>query len=201
MRSNVATAWAMWSMVSAAVPNASLKRRRYSGTLRSRCTVASWARSAVFSLVISMGLAMGPLTCSSSDAARPSQNWSAPYTRLITDGALRPPFCPPMPLETGWASVKACAGEWQLAHETLPSDDRRGSKKSSQPNSALAGVYLLSSGHMIGTKPSGTRGPSAGNSVSVLAVTAAGWPTSVADTIWKMAHKPATTASRRKEDR
>ncbi len=43
---------------------------------------------------ISMGFAMGPSACSSSVAARPSQNWNLLYPALMIVGALRPPRCP-----------------------------------------------------------------------------------------------------------
>ncbi len=46
----------------------------------------------------------------------------------MTVGALRLPFCPLMPVETAAPSVNANFGLWQLAHETLASDDRRLSK-------------------------------------------------------------------------
>ena len=47
---------------------------------------------------------------------------------LMTVGALRPPFCLPMPTETGRLSVNANRGSWQLAHETVPSEESRLSK-------------------------------------------------------------------------
>src|SRR5438045_6693516 len=114
-----------------------------------------------------MGLEIGPLACSSKEAARPSQNMAAPYTRLMTEGALRPPFCARMPVETGRASVKPCSGAWQLAQETEPSEETRLSKNNSQPSSALAGVYGLSSGQTIGTSPRGIEGPLGGNMACV----------------------------------
>ena len=48
----------------------------YPGISRSRFTTSSCAASAEPSLVISIGLASGPIACSSSDFARPSQNWA-----------------------------------------------------------------------------------------------------------------------------
>jgi hypothetical protein len=59
--------------------------------------------------------------------------------------------------------VNANSGEWQLAQETLPSEDRRLSKNNSQPSSAFSGVYELSSGQKISTSPRGIFGPSGGN--------------------------------------
>src|SRR4051794_13279527 len=112
---------------------------------------------------ISMGLAIGPLACSSSDAARPSQNCSRLNARLMTVGALRPPSWPRTPRENRCPSVNAARGSWQLAHDTVASPDNRLSKYSSQPSSAFSGVYLLSFGQMIGGSPSGTAGPSLGN--------------------------------------
>src|SRR5262249_27690347 len=98
--------------------------------------------------------------CSSSVEARPSQNWSVLYARLMTVGALRPPRCPPIPSELAAPSPKALAGSWQLAQATEPSDESRLSKKSSLPSSALAGVKGLSSGQKIGGRPSGAWGVS-----------------------------------------
>ena len=43
-------------------------------------------------------------------------------------GALRAPSWPPMPLERGLGSEKACSGRWQVAQETVPSLLRRVSK-------------------------------------------------------------------------
>src|SRR5438874_10853033 len=97
----------------------------------------------------------------------------------MTDVALRLPLLPAMPVETGRAAVKACAGLWQVAQETLASEETRGSKNRSQPSSALAGVYGLSSGQTIGTSPSGTCGPSGGNSTSAFVGAATSCPKSV----------------------
>src|SRR5438067_10224750 len=112
---------------------------------------------------ISIGLAIGPLACSSRVLARPSQNCSSLYARLNTVGALRPPSWPRMPLENGCPSVNASFGSWQVAHETVLSADSRLSKYRSQPSSAFSGVYGLSLGQKISTSPSGTFGPSLGN--------------------------------------
>src|SRR5947209_4413635 len=119
-----------------------------------------WARSVALSMVISIGLAIGPLACSSRVGARPSQNWRVLYARLITVGALRPPRWPPIPRELAAPSPNAFAGSWQLAHETEWSDESRLSKKRSLPSSAFSAVYGLSSGQKIGGRPSGTWGVS-----------------------------------------
>src|SRR5689334_14924205 len=108
-----------------------------------------------------MGLAMGPLACSSSVSARPSQNCASEYARLITVGALRPPFCDLMPVENAAPSVKACSGAWQEAHETVSSAESRLSKYKTRPNSALSAEYLLLEGQESGGKPRGALGAAA----------------------------------------
>src|SRR5947209_877467 len=76
----------------------------------------------------------------------------------MTVGALRPPFWPPMPVETAAPSVNPLSGRWQVAHATVASEERRLSKKSSQPRSRRAAEYGLSSGQKIGGKPRGGLG-------------------------------------------
>lgn len=78
---------------------------------------------------ISIGLAMGPSACSSSDAARPSQKkFGYSVTAAFTnDGDLRPPICPRMPVECGVGSENACSGLWHVAQAMVPSAERRGS--------------------------------------------------------------------------
>ena len=71
---------------------------------------------------------MGPSAWASSVEARPSQNCARLHARLMIVGALRPPFCPLIPVETAAPSVKANLGSWQLAHATVPSAERRLSK-------------------------------------------------------------------------
>ena len=79
-------------------------------------------------IAISAGFCIGPSAWSSSDAARPSQNWAALKTRLITVGACRFPFFPPTPVENWFGSAKPFSGTWHDAHESVLSGDRRRSK-------------------------------------------------------------------------
>jgi len=46
----------------------------------------------------------------------------------MTVGALRPPFWPPIPVETAAPSVNPYFALWQEAQATVPSDDSRLSK-------------------------------------------------------------------------
>ena len=93
-------------------------------------------------MAISTGLTIGPTACSSIVAARPSQNWccSMLEARLSTGGALRPPFLPSTPVETGVGSENPCCGRWQVAQETVSSTDRRVSKNNQRPSRTVAGV-------------------------------------------------------------
>src|SRR5258706_1983368 len=115
---------------------------------------------------ISMAFAIGPLACRSRVAARPSQNCASEYARLITVGALRPPFCDLMPVETAAPSVKACSGAWHDAHATDSSAERRLSKYRSRPSSTLSAEYGLLAGQESGGNPSGAFGPSAAEQIS-----------------------------------
>src|ERR1700694_3977469 len=74
-------------------------------------------------------------------------------------GALRPPFCPRIPVETGAPSVNPCSGAWQDAHATVLSAESRLSKYSRRPSSTLSAEYGLSGGHGTGSKPSGVVRP------------------------------------------
>jgi hypothetical protein len=60
--------------------------------------------------------------------------------------ALRWPTRPLTPIEVGLPSVKARAGSWQVLHATVPSADRRPSKKSFSPRAIFSGVCGLSGG-------------------------------------------------------
>src|SRR5262245_44035300 len=53
---------------------------------------------------------------------------------------------PRMPTEVGLPSVNARAGLWQLAQATVPSADKRPSKKSFCPRATFSGVCGLSGG-------------------------------------------------------
>src|ERR1700744_3746991 len=61
-------------------------------------------------------------------------------------GALRWPTRPLTPTEAGRPSVKARAGSWQGAQDTVPSTDRRPSKNSFSPSATLSEVGGLSGG-------------------------------------------------------
>src|SRR3569832_156480 len=89
---------------------------------------------------ISTGFRMGPLARSSRVAARPSQNWAVRKAAFHTVGDLRPPFWPATPTDSGRLSVPPDITLWQELQETVPSADRRGSKKSCLPSSIF---YLL----------------------------------------------------------
>src|SRR5712692_10132011 len=74
-------------------------------------------------------------------------------------GALRPPVCPRIPVETAALSVKPCSGAWHDAQATVLSAERRLSKYSSLPSSTLSAEYGLSAGHGTGRRPSGAVTP------------------------------------------
>jgi len=57
-------------------------------------------------------------------------------------GALRSPWRPAMPIETGPPSVKARTGLWHVAQATVPSPEARASKKSFSPRATLDGERL-----------------------------------------------------------
>ena len=61
-------------------------------------------------------------------------------------GALRWPTPPLTPTEVRFRSVKARAGSWHVLHETVPSTDKRRSKKSFWPREIFSGVCGLSAG-------------------------------------------------------
>ena len=70
-------------------------------------------------------------------------------------GALRWPARPWMPTEVGFRSVKASAGSWHVLHETVPSADKRRSKKSFWPREIFSGVCGLSAGIVARVSSSG----------------------------------------------
>jgi len=57
-----------------------------------------------------------------------AQNCSFENRRFTMVGLLRAPSCWPTPGDTRRPSVKARAGTWHVAHETVPSFDSRESK-------------------------------------------------------------------------
>ena len=61
-------------------------------------------------------------------------------------GAFLWPMLPPMPTEVGLPSVNVRSGSWQLAQATVPSTDKRPSKKSFLPSAIFSGVCGLSGG-------------------------------------------------------
>jgi hypothetical protein len=58
-------------------------------------------------------------------------------------GALRWPTRPLTPTEVAFLSVKAFSGSWHVLHETVPSADRRQSKKSLAQRDFLGGLWIL----------------------------------------------------------
>src|SRR5262249_29047201 len=161
VRSKHAIACATRSIVISSLPKAFANSGLYPTIVFSRPTTASCV------LPISIGFAIGPFACSSSDPARPSQNCAREYTRLITVGALRPPFCPRIPVETGDPSVKPCSGAWHEAQLTVSSAERRLSKYKYRPSPTFAAEYGLLLGHWIGGSPSGAFGASCANAAAV----------------------------------
>src|SRR5689334_12468158 len=75
--------------------------------------------------------------------------------RLMTVGALRPPFWDLIPVETGALSVYPILGSWQDAQLSVSSADSLRSKYNNLPRSAFAFVYGLSFGQLTGGRPSG----------------------------------------------
>jgi hypothetical protein len=61
-------------------------------------------------------------------------------------GAFRSAKLPQIPCANGFLSVNANSGLWQLAHETLPSFERRVSKNKARPRAILSSVVGLSAG-------------------------------------------------------
>src|SRR5437016_240288 len=97
---------------------------------------------------ISIGFRMGSFACSSSDGARPSQNWVALNIALSTVGLLR---CgrwagAATPSGTGLWSTKPRAGSWQVAHDTWSLIERRLSLNSLSPSATLSGVGAAAGG-------------------------------------------------------
>ena len=143
VRSNAAIALAMPSLVTP-VPKTAPKRVRYPSIALSLAT--TWSRLSP----ISTGLWMGPSACSSSEVARPSQNWNFMYAESSTVPELRVPMRPPMPVSTLSWFAQAVSGAWHVAQLTVSSAESRGSKKSRRPSSTLSLVCGLSDGTVTG---------------------------------------------------
>src|SRR5574343_979948 len=97
-------------------------------------TASSWLKA------ISPGLAIGPPAWAFRSAARPSQNWARLKRELSTVGALIGPFCQPWPMDDFRLSLPPIDRLWHELHEIKPDFDRRGSKNSIWPSSAVAGL-------------------------------------------------------------
>src|SRR5512132_2077616 len=95
---------------------------------------------------ISTGFTIGPFACSSSVAARPSQNCTGRYAAFHTVGAERSPCLPSTPTLTARSSSPASITLWHELHDTVAVSDSRGSKNSCLPSSTLATVVGLSAG-------------------------------------------------------
>src|SRR5438552_5622922 len=95
-------------------------------------------------------------------------------------GALRSPARPSIPIETGFPSVNARAGSWQVAHATVPSADNRPSKKSFSPRAIFSGVCRLSGGTTARVRSGGAPTCRGGlGSASGPGVGIAGWAAAV----------------------
>src|SRR5216684_6290410 len=105
---------------------------------------------------ISTELTIGSAACSSSVFTRPSQNCALLYSAFRIVGALRWPTRPLMPIETGLPSVKARAGSWQVLQATVPSADKRPSKKNFLPSAIFSDVCGLSAGTAARVASTGT---------------------------------------------
>src|SRR5205823_8792032 len=64
---------------------------------------------------------------------------------------------PLIPIETGLASAKACAGSWQVLQATVPSTDNRPSKNSFSPRAIFWEVCGLSAGTTARVASTGSR--------------------------------------------
>jgi hypothetical protein len=98
--------------------------------------------SSPFFCPISMGFVIGSFACSSSVAARPSQNWVALKSAFVTVGLFRCVRCfgAATPSASGLWSTNPLAGSWQVAQETLSLVESRTSLKSFSPSASFAGV-------------------------------------------------------------
>src|SRR5271157_4135697 len=92
--------------------NAFLKASTYSGMDFSTATTALSE-----DIAISTGFMTGPLACSSTSGARPSQNCTKWPAALYTVGALRVPFCPLWPSDTRCPSTPYLDRSWQVLQD------------------------------------------------------------------------------------
>src|SRR3954471_6399517 len=107
------------------------------------------SRIALRSLAMMSLLNIGPKTCVSSDAKRPSHISRSTHARLSTVWLRLGIGLLPAPIETLSGSLHANDGVWQVAHERLLSPDSRGSKNSISPSFDLRSLYGLSFGNGI----------------------------------------------------
>src|SRR5690606_2759975 len=91
---------------------------------------------------------MGPPACSCRSRARPSQNCATLRLEFRTVGELIGPRCQRSPIEVGKLSEPPIDRLWHELHEMKPDLDRRGSKKSFLPSSAMP--MLICFGGRIG---------------------------------------------------
>ena len=98
------------------------------------------AASASVALAISTGLSNGPPACSSTSAARPSQNWLPNKAAFRAVGELRPPNWLLWPALVGMLSTPAVAKLWQELQLTVLPLDRRFSYQSCWPSLTCSSV-------------------------------------------------------------
>src|SRR5262245_24505130 len=140
--------------VTASSPNASLKSGGYSGI-----AAIAFAASSALTRPISSWFSTGWRAWSSSELTRPSQKRRWFSAALSSVGALRATGFFEMPTARGRPSVNASAATWQVAHDTVPSAERRGSAKSFAPSATFAGVLGLVGGSSGRATPSGGLSP------------------------------------------
>src|SRR5690606_25587173 len=81
--------------------------------------------------------AIGPPACSCRSCARPSQNCATFRLEFSTVGELIGPRCQRSPMDVGRLSEPPIDRLWHELQEMKPDFERRGSKKSFLPSSAL----------------------------------------------------------------
>ena len=81
--------------------------------------------------------AIGRIACDHRLSAAPSQPYQRSCTAFHSDGVLRSSSSRPRPRAR--PSAKASSGRWQLAHDSVPSIDRRASKNRRSPSAMAAG--------------------------------------------------------------
>src|SRR5262245_4861482 len=98
-------------------------------------------------MFISSGEAIGPSACSSSVAARPSQNSASAHATLSSVGLRRFSVFEAWPTPRPRPSPHEKPGLWQVAQEITPDAESRGSKNSARPSSTRALLKALSAGN------------------------------------------------------